>query len=606
MTGSIAEEKINAIRNVADIIDIVSETVLLKKAGANHIGLCPFHSEKTPSFTVRHDKQIFHCFGCGIGGDVFSFLMKNEGISFPEAARKLARRYGIEIPDRSFSPEQDRLIREREELLAVNQIAMEYYHGILLEQTAGKKALAYLTGRGISTETIQKFRLGYAPAGWDQLVKFLGGKRLSLKSAENAGLITAKQNGYYDRFRSRIMFPIMNISNQVIAFGGRVMDDALPKYLNSPETPIFHKSRTLYGLHLAKKKCRESDSIFIVEGYMDFLALFQGGIENAAATLGTAMTSEHIRSLKGFASKAILVYDSDQAGLKAAQRSIAVMNKDLKESRILVLPAGYDPDSYIKEFGPREFQRHAEKALGVFEFLVESAVKKHGLSIEGKLRVIAELETYLVSVKDSLDLALYSKELAERIQVDQQTVLDAMRRRLQSKEGPRPAAIQAADSRMPEGALRQAVPRNRMERRIIAKMIQFPEKTIPLIESENVLNYFEDQILKSIGTGIMTCNGSGARKTAQLLGETANPEQRRLITSLAMGEEPFHAEGWCRLIRQFIESHKKHLGKALSKKIKEAEAAHDQEGLIRLLTEKQRQISEKQLKPKDASGGKRL
>ncbi len=601
MTVSISEEKINEIRNAADLIDIVSETVLLKKAGTNHIGLCPFHSEKTPSFTVRSDKQIFHCFGCGLGGDVFSFIMKNEGLSFPETVRQLAGRYGVDLPGQSFSPEQDRLIREREELIAINKLAMDYYHSTLLQRPAGKKALSYLTGRGISTDTIRLFRLGFAPAGWENLVSVITGKGYSQKAAEKAGLVTAKQNGFYDRFRSRVMFPIMNLQRQVIAFGGRVLDDSLPKYLNSPETPLFSKSRSLYGLHLAKKTCRELGSIFIVEGYMDLLALFQHGIENVAATLGTAMTSEHIRSLKGFANKAILVYDSDEAGLKAAQRSIAVMNKDLNEYRILVLPTGYDPDSYLQQFGPREFLQQAEKALGVFEFLIESAIKKHGLSMEGKQRIISEMETHMVNAKDSLDLSLYSKELAERIQVDQQAVLEAIRKRMPQNKSPQHHV--SRDVRTRPTISRTT---DRLEKRIITKMLQFPEKATALIESEQVLDFFEDNNLKMIGAKIIELNKTGKQPAARLLTNVVDPDQRRLITSLTVQDEPWHAEGWRKLIGQFIDRRNQQVGKTLSKKIKEAEAANDHELAIQLLAEKQRQAREKLFKPKESSGGKFL
>lgn len=601
MTVTIAEEKINEIRNSTDIVDIISETVLLRKAGSNHIGLCPFHSEKTPSFTVRSDKQIFHCFGCGAGGDVFSFVMKHQALSFPEAVRQLARRGGIDVPDQTLTAEQSRLIREREELMAVNRAAAEYYHSVLLHQPSGKKALSYLTGRGISLDMMRLFQLGYAPDGWDNLVGALAEKKMSLKTAEKAGLVTPKKkSGYYDRFRSRVMFPIMNLQGQVIAFGGRVLDASLPKYLNSPETPLFSKSRTLYGLNFARKKCREQGTIFIVEGYMDFLALFQHGIENAAATLGTAMTSEHIRSLKGFAGKAILVYDSDEAGLKAAHRSIAVMNKDLNEYRILVLPPGHDPDSFLRQFGTDEFLRKAGSAMGVFEFLIESAVKKHGLSMEGKQRILAEMETHLISARDSLDMSLYSKELAERIQVDQQAVLETIRRKMAAK-GSVPQLQRRKDEWAQPVVGRES---DRLEKRIITKMLQFPEKATVLIEKERVLDFFEDKNLKTIGAAIIELNKNGRKPAAGLLTAIVDPDQRRLITSMTIQDEPWHTEGWRKLIGQFMDRRQHRAGKNLSKRIKDAEAANDHELAIQLLAEKQRQVKEKLLKPKESSGGK--
>jgi len=343
----IPEEKINDIKNSADIVDIISEVVVLKKSGKNFLGLCPFHSEKTPSFTVSPDKQIFYCFGCNAGGNVFSFLMKQHGLSFPEAARMLARRYGIDIPVRTMSLEQKRRISERESVLAINRQAMDFFRCALIENASGKKAMEYLLKRGISRDD---FKLGYAPEGWDNLAIYFSKNKQSDRLVEKSGLIIPRKgkSGFYDRFRSRIIFPIFDVSMQVIGFGGRVMDDSLPKYLNSPETPVYNKSRSLYGLHMAKGKCRETRTVFIVEGYFELLALHQHGIQNSVATLGTSLTPEHVQILRGFIGKSgrvVLVYDSDIAGIKDAQRSIEVYDKGYVDASILVLHDGYEPDS---------------------------------------------------------------------------------------------------------------------------------------------------------------------------------------------------------------------------------------------------------------------
>lgn len=244
------QETISEIKNSADIVDIVSEVVLLKKRGKNHVGLCPFHAEKTPSFTVSHQKQIFYCFGCGTGGNVFSFLMKQEGLSFPEAASVLARRFGIEVPTQQMSPAQRRQISERENLLAVNIEAMDFFRRSLHGPDKGKQAVVYLNKRGFKREIIDRFNLGYAPGGWDKLVTFFSKKKIPLERVEKSGLIVPRKSerGFYDRFRDRIIFPIFNINKQVIGFGGRVLDDSLPKYLNSPETPVYNKRKSLYGI----------------------------------------------------------------------------------------------------------------------------------------------------------------------------------------------------------------------------------------------------------------------------------------------------------------------------------------------------------------------
>jgi DNA primase len=366
----IPDEKIVAIKNASDIVDIVSEVVSLRRAGRNFLGLCPFHAEKTPSFTVSPDKQIFYCFGCGAGGNVFSFLMKNGGLTFPEAARALAGRYGIDLPTRKMSSYEKKKLTERETILTLNAEAMSFYHDCLLSGDRGKQAVGYLLKRGMTKKTIDEFKLGFAPDGWDHLVRHFRSQRKPVETALQAGLIVPRKKGegYYDRFRNRIIFPIFNRQNQPVGFGGRVMDDALPKYLNSPETPVYNKSRSLYGLNKARQKCREARTVYVVEGYFDQLSMHQFGIENTLATLGTSLTADHVQILKGFVGeggKAVLVYDSDQAGIKAAQRSVAVFQKGLLEARIMVLPRGHDPDSFIMAHGPADFFKESEKAMGV-------------------------------------------------------------------------------------------------------------------------------------------------------------------------------------------------------------------------------------------------
>jgi DNA primase len=428
----IPEDKISEIKNIVDIVDIISDIVLLKKVGRNYVGLCPFHTEKTPSFTVSPEKQIFYCFGCGTGGNVFNFLMNHDGLSFFETAKMLANRYGIEIPAQTMSPEQKRRISERESLLAANKQAMDFFKHSLLSDVEGKIALEYLKKRGIGEDTITIFNLGFAPAGWDSLLNYFSKKNISHELVEKSGLIIKRKskNGYYDRFRNRIIFPIFNVSKQVLGFGGRVMDDSLPKYLNSPETSVYNKSRSLYGLHIAKEHCRASETVYIVEGYFDLLALHQHGILNSVATLGTSLTQGHVQILRGFVGKNgrfILVYDSDAAGIKAAERSIKVFDKGYVNAQILVLPEGYDPDSYIFEFGYKSFMNTASKAKSIIAFLIDSAVKKHGLSIEGKIRIISDLKQPLAHINDSVERSLYIKELAEIIGIDEAAVMEKVR-----------------------------------------------------------------------------------------------------------------------------------------------------------------------------------
>lgn len=575
MTTFIPEDKIAAIKNSADIVEIISESVLLKKAGKNYLGLCPFHSEKIPSFTVSPAKQIFYCFGCGEGGNVFSFLMKKEGLSFPEAARMLARRFGIDIPTRETSPEQKRRINERENLLAINRQAMDFFCRCLLEEATGRNAMAYLKERGIKKESIASFCLGYAPAGWDNLVNFFTKKRISGTLAGKSGLIIPREGktGFYDRFRDRIIFPIFDVSRQVIGFGGRVLDDSLPKYLNSPETAVYNKSRSLYGLPWAKEKCRASGLVFIVEGYFDLIALHQHGIQNSVATLGTSLTQEHVRILRGFigkTGKVVLVYDSDEAGIKAARRSIAVFDKGFVDAQILVLPTGYDPDSYLFEFGSEAFLNSASRALGVVPFLIDSAIKKHGLTVEGKIRIISELKEPLGSIDDSVARSLYIKELAERIGISEIAILEKIREK--------------TDRQLTEKTYIQEKG-TRFERQIIAMMLQFPE-ILPEINKKNVLDFFEDETLKSIGEIILKNPNNSGSQVADVLNLINDREKLNIAASLAIEEDYWDFKGCLKLLTQFVAARSRRENDLLQK-IQAAEKNNNHELLLKLLKKKQ-------------------
>ncbi len=601
----IPEDKIKDIKNTVDIVEIISEVVLLKKAGKNYIGLCPFHSEKTPSFTVSPEKQIFYCFGCGTGGNVFSFLMKHDGLSFPETARMLARRYGIELPTQNMSLGQKKRVSEREGLLAVNKEAMDFFRHALLVGAEGKKARSYLNRRGMTKAIIESFNLGYAPAGWGSLVNLFSKKRMSHSLAEKAGLIISRKDktGYYDRFRDRIIFPIFDVSKQVIGFGGRVMDDSMPKYLNSPETPVYNKSRSLYGLHMAKKMCREKDTVYIVEGYFDLLSLFQHGIENAVATLGTSLTAEHIRLLKGYAARVILVYDSDEAGIKAALRSIGIFMKEDVDARIIVLPEGYDPDSFLLEYGSESFVNAADRALAIMPFLMDSAIKKHGLSTEGKIRIISELQKPLSSIEDKVDRSLYIKELSERISIDEAAVIEKVRQVLASNEAnervrQRGAHVYPQGSRGTGGVNVTAGKAfqekgSRIERQIIAMMLQFPE-ILPEIDNRHVIEHFEDKTLRSIGQIILEHKGFSDVHVSEIMALMDDKEKRRIVASLAIGDDYWDREGCLRLIAQF-ESSISRRENTLLKKIKAAEDCNDHELLFELLRKKQIQARKQTL-----------
>jgi DNA primase len=623
----IPEEKISEIKNAADIVDIVSEAVLLKKTGKNHIGLCPFHSEKTPSFTVSPDKQIFYCFGCGTGGNVFSFLMKQEGLSFPEAARVLGRRYGVDIPDRPLSPEQKEKISERESLFDINRRAMEFYHQALKSSGAGQVARTYLKKRGISQKTIDDFKLGYARDGWDYLVNFFLKKRISPVLLEKAGLVIPKKNksGHYDRFRNRIIFPILDVSMQVVGFGGRVLDDSLPKYLNSPETPVYNKRRSLYGIQRAKEKCRSAGSVFIVEGYLDVIALHQHGVENSVASLGTALTPDHVRFLTRFAGSMVLVYDSDDAGIRSAKRCVDtfwqehvdfrrqdVFREENADTHILVLPAGHDPDSFIFEKGPELFLEAAAGAPGIITFLMNCAIDKHGRSTEGKVRIIKEMQAPLAAINDRVAQALYIQKLAERLGIAESAILERISevsaqkaKRGFADNGPPASADSAHRSGLRESASAGKQSQmvdigNRFERQIIAMMLQFPD-ILHEVKNLNTLKYFENKALKNIGETILRSNltsdlTSGDRVT-ELMSQVDSEQQQTLIASLAIGDESWNMKGCLQLLGKFVENGQKLRDSGvLEEQIRAAEKSNDHDLLIKLLNQKQKMAvrSEKQ------------
>ncbi len=617
MAGLIPEDKITEIKNAADILDIISETVALKKAGQNHIGLCPFHSEKTPSFTVSPAKQIFHCFGCGAGGNVFRFLMKHQGLSFPEAVRLLAGRYGVDLPEREMSPAERRRLDELDKIRRVNQIAGAFFQRCLTESQVGRGALAYLAKRGIDREAVERFQLGFAPAGWDKLVTLFTRKKVPFQLAEKTGLIVPRKNsgGYYDRFRDRVIFPIFNTGGGLIGFGGRVMDDTMPKYMNSPESPVYNKRRSLYGINWARSRCREQKAVYIVEGYLDLLKLHINGIENSVATLGTALTPEHIHMLKGCVGEGrmILVYDSDQAGLNAAYRSIDLFLKEHAnfrkrdvfqdknaDTRIMILPEGHDPDSFISARGREAFLKRADTAPGLVTFLFEMAIKRHGLSTEGKLKIVADLAGTLASINDQVARSLYVKELAERLNIDENAILGKIRGMVVRKAEPSrypgnsPGGVRADDGkREPVGAGRGT----RLERQILAMMLQYPD-IINDIENRNLLSRFSEGPLKSIGLKVLGGRKNGKVDIPDLMSMLDNAAEQELAAELAIGNELGHHwdhQQSLQLIGQFEKSQARNED-TLLQRIKAAEAENNQPLLLQLLKEKQQQAKGKALR----------
>lgn len=419
------EPAVQEVKEAADILAIIAERVNLIKSGINYKGLCPFHSERTPSFTVNPARQSFYCFGCGEGGDVFSFLMKYDNVSFPEALQEVARRYNIVLPEKKGSAADQALARKRLELQAVNSSAVACYHDFLLKDPAARQARGYLAERGMTAEIIEEFVLGYAPDSWDFIGRQL--RKYPAARLKEAGLVIEKKSGgYYDRFRRRILFPIFDINGRVAGFGGRIIGEGQPKYLNTDRTLLFDKGRTLFGLYQNKDAIRSQKRCLVVEGNFDLLALAAYGIRNVVAPLGTALTAQHVRKLKGYADEVVLLFDGDNAGLKAAMRAAPLFLAELIEARVAILPKDHDPDSFVRQFGKDGLLSHLESATRLPEFCFAELVKKHGTSVEGKARIVQDLGQLIAILDDQhLQRTIFINHFSEKLHIEPEKLAQA-------------------------------------------------------------------------------------------------------------------------------------------------------------------------------------
>ena len=401
-----SDDIIEEVRSKNDIVDVVSQYVKLTKKGSSYFGLCPFHNEKTPSFSVTPGKQMYYCFGCGAGGNVFNFIMEYENYTFGEALKHLADRAGVELPKIEYSKEVRQKAQEKAELLEINKQAAQYFY-YQLRTDKGYRGYEYLKDRGLSDETMRKFGLGYSDKFSDGLYRFLKSKGYSDERLRESGLFNVdERHGMYDKFWNRVIFPIMDVNNRVIGFGGRVMGDAKPKYLNSPETKIFDKSRNLYGLNIARTARR--NYLILCEGYMDVIAMHQAGFNNAVASLGTALTSGHASLLKRYTQEVLLLYDSDEAGIRAALRGIPILREAGVNSRVVSLKPYKDPDEFIKNMGPEAFEKRLDEAKDSFLFRVSVAEDEFPMDEpQGQNRFFERCAEMLLELKDELERNLY-------------------------------------------------------------------------------------------------------------------------------------------------------------------------------------------------------
>lgn len=442
--GLISEDVINQIRDRTDIVEVVGQHVSLTRTGQNLKGLCPFHQEKSPSFTVSPSRQIFHCFGCGVGGNVFTFLTRITGASFPETVRELGRKVGIEVEEATSQAGPQAVQTVRIEQL--NKAAADWFRQNLSDDQLGAEAREYLSSRGMLPSTIERFGIGVAPNEWDGLIKSLGKQGFMQNDLASAGLIIARENGsgFYDRFRARVMFTITDLRKRVVGFGGRVLGEGTPKYLNSPDTPLFRKGQTLFALDVAREAVTRTKTVIVVEGYFDAIALHQAGLIHTVATLGTALTLEHIQVLRRFASNVILLFDPDAAGVRAALRSLDLFVNSGLGVKVVSLPVGEDPDTYVRKEGAEAFDRLEERAPSLLDFALEHSLKTAEAStIEGRIRSVDEILRILQKSEHPIEREERIRLVAERLGINQQRLIERYPLLIQ-KEG------QRATGRMPE------------------------------------------------------------------------------------------------------------------------------------------------------------
>jgi DNA primase len=534
----IPEDKLLEIKDAAAIEEVVGQYVKLTQKGRNLLGLCPFHSETKPSFTVAPDKGIFYCFGCGAGGNVISFMMQYHRLSFPEAVQELARRYGIPLTLKELGPEGAQQAKKRTAAYEANAAAAAFY-AATLASTAGKPGRDYLAKRGLTPEVIRAFQLGYAVDEWDALRRHFQSRGIALELGQEVGLLMPRaQGGYYDRFRKRIIFPIFDRQSRVIAFGGRIVGEGEPKYLNSPESLLYHKGRTLYGLPQAAAALRSTGVALVVEGYLDLIALQVKGIGNVLATLGTALTREQVRLLKGLVSKVVLVYDGDAAGARAMMRAFPIFAQENLSVRALPLPAGLDPDSYAQAHGVELFQTAWEAAQPWFTYLLEDLIITHGLDIQGRVRILEELRPYFQAIREPVERDLWLKAASQRLEVDEAVLGKSL------------TSLAPISSARLDPRTRLAVS---LEKGVLRWVLAHPQ-AVSLEELEEWAGEFENQELKKLLEMIIGSYREHGRLDYGLLVQQAvGDNQRQHLCALTLEEDDadgptgdFRAADWRR------------------------------------------------------------
>jgi len=581
MSDFFSPELIDQIRDANDIVDLISEYVPLKKRGKNYVGLCPFHTEKDPSFNVIPTKQIFYCFGCQEGGNVIHFLMKHEKLGFVEAVKLLAKRANIPLPKKTVDRQKAQAL---DKLYYANEAANEYFRKSFYREEPGKKARQYLNKRGFDSEIIKQFSLGYAPDDWEGLIRFAKTKDMEMEVLNQAGLVVprAESSGYYDRFRNRIMFPIFNLSGKVVGFGGRVLDEKdEPKYLNSPETPIYQKGKILYGLNFSKDEIRKKGNAVLVEGYVDLLSLYQAGIKNVVASSGTAFTPDQARLLSRYAEKIYLLFDADTAGQSATFRSVDLLFSEGVEVFVVSLPKGEDPDSFVKKFGAEELAKKIEQAQTFIDFKRSSLPKDfEELSLKEQEKVIFDLAETAKKITEDVRRNLFVKKIGQVFKIDETSIFNMMGKR----------TAKGTFTPKKETSTFPVTVQEKIEMGIL-RILMEDEKLMKLTEGKLELDDFSTPEHKEIFQLLRLSSGKSVRiSLSALLDKTKNEGTNQILSRIAAmdlgtAELSIQLADHLRTLNNLKKDKKI---KMLKESIKRAEQQGDMETVNRLLKEHQK------------------
>lgn len=587
MKGSIPEATIEEIRRRTEIVSLIGEYVTLKKAGRNFLGLCPFHREKTPSFTVSPDKQMFYCFGCSEGGNAVSFLMKLNGLTFPEALRHLAGKVGVVIPEKPMSRQERERSTLNEQIRRANELAAGFFVRSL-QSPAGAAAREYLRKRGIGEAAIKAFRLGFAPDGWHHLLDFLGKQGIPPKLAEQAGLLVPKEGkspGHYDRFRGRLMIPIEDVDGHVIAFGGRVMGAGEPKYMNSPESAVYTKGNNLYGLAKTRDAIREKGFAILVEGYFDLIALWGAGIQNVVATLGTALTRAQVDLIRRYTPHVAALFDPDEAGKKALARSLELFLTGNVHARAVILPDGHDPDDFVRTRGREKMEDLLAHALPMADYYIEQILGGKG-TLEEDRDKLREAVAFIGRIENIAERNLFGKKVAEALDVDEEILKAEVQRTL--SHHPAPPVDRAR--RKAAGEF------DHLEMSLVQMMLEYPAKASVVADS-GVVACFRTGDLKALGEELLAAcrEGRAIPDVSGFVGRLTEGPLRERLLALLVQESPYPEEMIDRLladtIRKIQVRSNKEKDKILTRKIKAAEKSEDRE-LDSLVAEKNRLLQE--------------